>query len=160
VIEQPVPAVTALIVMWLVWSFGTGYVVHRLSDARIERWRHRLALRPWEHEGRVYERIGIRRWEDALPEAGALFRGGVSKRSIPAAADGGRLRFRRETVRAALVHWLSLVPIAWLFVLVPPVPASLNVVYALAVNAPCLVVQRFNRGRLDRTLTRRAPSRA
>ncbi len=153
-VESGPAVVVSVVTMWLGWSLATGYCAHRLPVARLDVWRRRLALRSWERGGRVYERVGIRRWKDALPEAGALFRGGVSKRRIPSTAAGGLVRFRLETVRAELTHWLGLVPIVWLFLLVPPLPAAVNVAYALVANVPCIVIQRFNRGRLDRTLVR------
>jgi glycosyl-4,4'-diaponeurosporenoate acyltransferase len=43
-------------------------------------------IRGFETGGRFYERwLKIKRWKDRLPEAGAIFRGGVSKRHVGAA---------------------------------------------------------------------------
>jgi len=152
---HPGVVVGTLVLMWLGWSLLVGWVAHRMSLDGLEPWRRRLRLRGWERGGRVYERIGVRRWKDALPEAGAWLPGGVSKRRIPPSRAGGVARLRIETVRAECSHWLGLVPIGWLFLLLPPAVAALNVVYALAANVPCIVVQRFNRGRLDRVLAPR-----
>jgi glycosyl-4,4'-diaponeurosporenoate acyltransferase len=62
-------------------------------------------LRAWERGGRVYERLGIRRWKDRLPEFGAVFRGGASKRYIPSRDTPHLARFAAETRRAEIVHW-------------------------------------------------------
>ena len=64
--------------------------------------------RRFERDGRFYrDTLHIHRWKDALPEAGALFPGGMSKRHLPPADRGGLERFAVETRRAELGHWLA-----------------------------------------------------
>jgi glycosyl-4,4'-diaponeurosporenoate acyltransferase len=59
-----------------------------------------------------------------------------------------------ETHRAELVHWLlwpaGLLTALWL----PPAGVLVNVVFATLFNLPCVLLQRFNRGRLRRCLAR------
>jgi glycosyl-4,4'-diaponeurosporenoate acyltransferase len=106
----------------------------------------------WER--RVYERVGIRRWKDALPEAGALFRGGVSKRSVRRSRVGA---FVIETRRAELGHWLAMVggPVSMLWN--PPTGDVAMVAYGVLVNAPFVAVQRYNRARALRVIGRSMP---
>jgi glycosyl-4,4'-diaponeurosporenoate acyltransferase len=66
--------------------------------------------------------MGIRRWKDRLPEAGALFAGGVSKRRVPRLTTDGLQRFAAETRRAEYGH-VACAAAAPLFVLWNP-PAS------------------------------------
>jgi glycosyl-4,4'-diaponeurosporenoate acyltransferase len=112
-------------------------------------------LRTWERGGRVYERLGIRRWKDRLPEFGAVFRGGSSKRSLPSRDTPHLTRFAAETRRAEIVHW-AIPLVTPLFALWNPAwLVGAMAAYAVVANAPCLIVQRYNRGRLLRVLTRR-----
>ena len=141
--------------VWGAWSAIVGYGFHRLpastfaSDGAVTR------LRAWERSGHVYERLGIRRWKDRLPEAGAWFRAGVSKRSIGGRTADDVERFAAETRRAEHVHW-TIPVIAPLFVLWNPGPLfAAMVVYALVANVPCVMVQRYNRARIERGRRRR-----
>lgn len=147
---------------WLAWSAVVGLVGHRRPVAAftVERWWNRL--RSVERGGTLYEeRLRIRAWKDRLPEAGALFAGGFAKRGLldPGRGPGGRRavleRYVAETRRAEWVHWVvptaTPVFLVWNDAWVAPV----MVLYAVAANGPCLVVQRYNRARLQRVLDRR-----
>jgi glycosyl-4,4'-diaponeurosporenoate acyltransferase len=69
--------------VWASWSALCGYVAHRIPRARLSRDRGLFRIRAFEAGGRFYERwLRIKRWKDRLPEAGALFRGGFSKRRV------------------------------------------------------------------------------
>src|SRR5690606_31478651 len=101
-------------------------------------------------------RLAIRRWKDRLPELGGTFRGGVSKRSLASRTTADLDRLVAETRRAELVHW-AIPAITPLFLLWnPPALFAAMVAYAVVANVPCLVVQRYNRGRLQRVFDRRA----
>jgi glycosyl-4,4'-diaponeurosporenoate acyltransferase len=141
--------------VWAGWSAVVGYGAHRLP-ARIvagDNWLTRL--RSWERSGRAYEAVGIRRWKDRLPEAGAVFGGGISKRSLPGRGAGELERFAAETRRAELVHWTIPLITPAFALWNPPALFAAMVAYAVVANAPCIAVQRFNRARLARVLERR-----
>jgi glycosyl-4,4'-diaponeurosporenoate acyltransferase len=152
-----VPLVVLDVVAWAVIHSVSGYAVHRLPVRKLQRDGWLFRVRSFERDGRFYvHRLQIKRWKDRLPEAGALFPGGVSKRHVPAAANGGLERFVVETRRAELGHWLALVP-APLFALWNPAGvAVLMVVYGVGVNLPFIAIQRYNRARAARVLRSRA----
>ena len=146
----PSGAVVALNVAW--WALvhaGTGYAAHRLPPARLERDGWLLRVRPGEVDR--YRRLGIRRWKDRLPEAGALFPGGITKRHVGSSLEG----FVRETRRAELAHWWAMAggPVSALWN--PPLGTVLMIAYGAGVNAPFIAVQRYNRARARRLLARR-----
>jgi glycosyl-4,4'-diaponeurosporenoate acyltransferase len=137
---------------WAGWSAICGYAAHRLSDERLAR-SGPLRLRAFERDGRVYERVlHIKAWKDLLPEAGSLFRGGFSKRRILRHDRAYLERFARETRRAERTHWaiLALGPVfyAWN----PWWLATAMLAFGVLANVPCLLVQRYNRARLERVL--------
>ena len=69
--------------------------------------------------------------------------------------NSGLRAFRRETVRAERVHWLILASTPVHLVWCRPTIFVGMVAYGLALNVPFIIVQRANRGRLDRILSRR-----
>jgi glycosyl-4,4'-diaponeurosporenoate acyltransferase len=164
-LSDPVTVVVD-IVAWGLIHAGTGYAVHRLPVVWLARDRWLFRAREFERGGRFYRRtLRIGRWKDRLPEAGALFAGGVSKRHLPTGDRGLDLeRFVVETRRAELGHWLAGLP-APLFVLWnPPVAAVLMVAYGWGVNLPFIAIQRYNRvraeGAIRRSMTRSPGTRS
>jgi len=138
----------ANVVWWAAVHASTGYLVHRLPVGALQRG----GVLPFER--RLYERLAIRRWKDRLPEAGALFAGGVSKRHVRRSTVA---RFVVETRRAELGHWLAMLggPVSVLWN--PPIGDVVMVVYGVLVNAPFVAVQRYNRVRALRVIGRSMP---
>ncbi len=151
------PKVTLFLVDVAAWGTVhalTGFAAHHLSVDRLRRSGRLLRLRAWERSGAVYRHIGVHRWKDRVPEAGDVFPGGMSKRSIPATVDGGLPRLAAETRRAEIGHWWCALA-GPLFALWNPWPiAVVMTLYGIGVNLPFIVIQRYNRGRIERVLTR------
>ena len=145
------------VIAWGVFHSATGYAAHRLDEDRLSRdgW----LLRPgrFETSGRWYRRwLRIDRWKDKVPEAGDLFRGGVSKRHLPEFDVAGLQLFVRETRRAELAHWWAMC-CGFLFVLWnPPLAAGLLVGYGVVANLPFIAIQRYNRFRTQALIARRS----
>lgn len=98
--------------------------------------------------------VGIRMWKRWIPDAGGALPGGVPKASLVRRDRASLQRLVLETRRAELVHW-ALLPGGLLTALwLPPAGVLVNVVFALAFNLPCLLLQRYNRARLQRCLAR------
>jgi glycosyl-4,4'-diaponeurosporenoate acyltransferase len=153
------PAVTIVVdvVAWGVFHSATGYAAHRLDDCQLDRDGWLLRPRRFEAGGRWYRRrLRINRWKDRLPDAGDLFRGGVSKRQLPAYDLAGLQLFVRETRRAELAHWWAMccgpVFVLWN----PPLAAVLLLGYGVLVNLPFIAIQRYNRARIQALVERRS----
>jgi glycosyl-4,4'-diaponeurosporenoate acyltransferase len=157
-IARPFPLVVIDVAAWGLIHAGTGYAVHRIPLRWLYRDRWLFRERSFERGGSTYRDVlRIKRWKDRLPEAGGLFRGGLSKRALPTAAHGGIARFVAETRRAELGHWLAAAG-APFFVLWNPLPVGVvMVVYGVLVNLPFIVIQRYNRIRACRVLRSSAP---
>jgi len=144
------------VVAWGAFHSLTGYAAHRLDDNQLSRDGWLLRQRSFEAGGRWYrDRLRIHRWKDRLPEAGALFAGGLSKRRLPAYDADGLELFARETRRAELAHWwaMSCGPLFALWN--PPLATALLVAYGVLVNLPFVLIQRYNRFRIEALLDRR-----
>ena len=136
------------VIAWGALHAGTGYAAHRLGDSRLGRDGWLLRPRCFEVGGQWYpRRLRIHRWKDKVPEAGALFPSGVSKRQLPSYDVAGLQLFVRETRRAELTHWWAM-SCGPLFVLWnPPLAAGLLIAYGVGINLPFIVIQRYNRFR-------------
>jgi glycosyl-4,4'-diaponeurosporenoate acyltransferase len=147
-------AVAVDVAVWALWGVAVGYGMHRLPAARFARADALTRTRSWERDGQVWsDHLRIRRWKDRLPDAGALFAGGVSKRRLCTHDRRQLERFVAETRRAEWVHWLVLA-IVPTFVLWNPIwLVGVMAAYAVAANMPCILVQRYNRARLERILS-------
>ncbi|HKY14870.1 MAG TPA: hypothetical protein VJM33_08075 [Microthrixaceae bacterium] len=140
---------------WAAFGIVSGWVASRWPLPRWSRDGWLTTIRDWEHYGDVYRRIGVRRWKDRLPEAGGLFAGGYSKRRIHDPTPATLTRFAAETRRAELVHWAN-AAWGWTFLLWAPLPIGVVMVcFGAVAHLPFVVVQRYNRGRIQRILDRR-----
>ncbi len=140
------PAMSVVIGWW-----GAQWPLERLAHAG-----PLTRLRPWEDQGAWWQRlVRVQQWKDRLPEAGALF-GGVTKRRLRSSAEEGLERFALETVRAERVHWLLMASASLHLVWCRPAVGAGMLLFGVAFNAPFIIVQRANRGRVQRVLHRRA----
>lgn len=152
-IELPVGWIVGLNVAgWLAIQMGLAWAFTRMPV----HWFHPPMPWVWERGGRFYERaFGVRAWKDRLPDAARWFRGGFAKGALARADRDYLARFVRETWRGELCHWAALA-CAPVFFLWNPWWGDLIIVgYALAANVPCILVQRYNRARLQRALATR-----
>jgi glycosyl-4,4'-diaponeurosporenoate acyltransferase len=143
---------------WLLIHLGVSYFSSRLPLAWFhpEGWLYRT--RRWERGGRFYERaFRIRAWKRALPDGATLFRTGFRKRRMRNRSPGYCRTFVLETCRAELCHWLAFALVPLFFPWNPWYVALLMVPYAIAVNAPCIIAQRYNRPRLAALAALSAP---
>ncbi|MCP4435008.1 MAG: hypothetical protein GY812_05815 [Actinomycetia bacterium] len=152
------PAVVVLLAAgaWLIIGLATGWVGNRIPTRRLDHDTWVTRSRRFEREGRLYERVfRVRRWKDLLPEAGGFFRGGISKARIPDRSDQTLERFVIETRRAEYVHWSNAFAGPLFFVFRPCLFGILMTAFGLLCHLPFVVVQRYNRLRLERLLSRR-----
>jgi glycosyl-4,4'-diaponeurosporenoate acyltransferase len=98
--------------------------------------------------------LAIRRWKPWIPDAGHALPGGIRKASLARRDPAALQRLIAETRRAELVHWILwptwLLTTLWL----PPLGVAINLLFATAFNLPCLLLQRYNRRRLQRLVAR------
>lgn len=141
--------------IWAAVQSAVGYAAHRLPDRRLDHDTWITRPRPWERDGAFYvERLGIRRWKSRLPEAGALFAGGFDKGHLAGTDRPHLARHVVETRRAEIAHWVAVLPAPLFWRWNPRWLNRVMSVYAVAVNAPCIAAQRYNRLRLERVLER------
>jgi hypothetical protein len=94
--------------------------------------------------------VRVLRWKDRLPEAGAFFAGGRGKRRLGSRLREDLVSFRRETIRAERVHWLIMATGPLHLLWCRQRSGAGMVAFGVLFDAPFIVVQRVNRGRLER----------
>ena len=141
---------------WLLASLLVGGLANRLPPSWLEESRAQAQLLSsgQAHLSPPWPGLGIRRWKRWIPDAGGALPGGVVKASLVRRDRRALERLLLETRRAELVHAL-LWPAGLLTALWQPAAAVLvNLGFATLFNLPCLLLQRHNRRRLYRCLTR------
>jgi glycosyl-4,4'-diaponeurosporenoate acyltransferase len=145
------------VLAWLVIHLGVAWAGTRLPIRLFSSRQWLYRARGWERCGRVYERhLGVKRWKDRLPDGAALFSGGFRKAGMEGAALEHLQRFERETCRGEAVHWAVLASSGFFFLWNPWWAGLLMIVYAVAANLPCILIQRYNRVRLARAINARS----
>ena len=140
---------------WLLWSLLVGSVANCMPAPWLAHAQRLTGACPWPESPQDYERrLGIRRWKRWMPDAGAVLPAGVRKDSLIGRDRAALERLMLETSRAELVH-LTLWPF-WLLTALwlPQAGVLINLVFATLFNLPCLLLQRYNRLRLQRALRR------
>jgi glycosyl-4,4'-diaponeurosporenoate acyltransferase len=143
------------IMVWIVWGFTVGWVAHRLPSAVLasDTWVTQVR-RPRRLRRFCEESLRIKRWKSWLPEAGDLFEGGFSKRRLTSTTEAHLGRFVIETRRAEYAHVANVSIVPLFFLWNPWWLAVVMAVYGVGANAPCWVVQRYNRVRFNSVIGR------
>lgn len=108
----------------------------------------------FEQDGLLYQNLFlVNRWKHLLPDGGAAWGGkGFEKKKLKKRSKEYITRFLIESARGEMTHWLAILPF-WLFgFFTPGYVVWMMLAYALGINLPCIIVQRYNRPRLLRLL--------
>lgn len=141
------------IILWGCFQLSSSLLCLRIRDQYFSPDRFLFKERKWEREGVFYEKVLlVRKWKHLLPDGGAVLKGGYRKRHLTDNSKENLERFLMETCRAELSHFLAILPF-WIFGLfTPKVVIICMLIYALIINLPCIIAQRYNRIRLVRIL--------
>ena len=146
-------AITILIdiVAWLAIHMGVSYIMTRqpLTSFNTDAWLYRK--RSWERDGRIYEVLfGLKSWKKRLPDGAAIFKGGFEKKRLKETNKEYLESFIKETCRAELTHWIVFLFGPLFFIWNLWWVGVVMMLYAVIVNIPCIIAQRYNRIRLQR----------
>jgi len=108
----------------------------------------------WEREGKTYEDVfKIKRWKQHLPDgARVLGHLGFQKKKLNGSSPEYFEAFLMETCRAELTHWIIILFAPFFFLWNRPGVGFFMIFYALLVNVPFIIAQRYNRYRFRRLL--------
>lgn len=106
--------------------------------------------RAWEDGGRIYTKLGVRRWKDKVPDMSKLFKKSMAPKQIKTGLTLERAELMlKETCVAELIHSaLILFAFPCLFIWSGAGGAVVWFLYGLG-NAVFIVIQRYNRPRYN-----------
>ncbi|MBC9824424.1 MULTISPECIES: glycosyl-4,4'-diaponeurosporenoate acyltransferase [Carnobacterium] len=115
--------------------------------------------REWEAEGQFWQtHFNVKKYAKIIPEGSRILGSGFYKRRLKHKETTYLETFILETKRAELTHWLSILPSFLFFLWNPAWAGWVMVSYALLFNIPIIIVQRYNRPRLEKILARKKNS--
>lgn len=107
--------------------------------------------RDFERGGKFWRNVfSVHQWKDKLPDGASLFHAGYKKKKLLNNDVATMETFIKETKRAELTHWLLMLPAPFFFFWNPPWAGWIMILYAVLVNIPFIIIQRYNRIRLTR----------
>jgi glycosyl-4,4'-diaponeurosporenoate acyltransferase len=141
------------IVAWFFFHVLTALVALKIPNRHFAKEHGFYRTRSWERDGRFWQdAFGVRRWKKQLPDGASIMgRGFVKKRMLSQEADWLG-KYIMESRRAELTHILAMIPALFFFLWNPWPAGLLMILYAILVNMPCLIAQRYNRPRFQRVL--------
>lgn len=153
-----IPEFLAIILCFILWPLFQGlgaFICHKIPDRFLSPYLFFYKSHKWERNGEIYKHIfKIDKWKTYLPESSSLIKGSYNKKKIANFSKDSLDQFLLESCRAEMTHWLGMTPF-WIFGLFTPARVvGYMFIYALAVNLPCIMIQRYNRPRVLRLLTK------
>ena len=140
-------------ILWPVFQISISIICLIIPDDFYAKDNFLFRVRKWENQGNVYESIfRIRRWKQFLPDGAAIIKSGFRKKHLQQMSVEYFKKFLVESRRAELGHWVAITPF-WIFGFFTPFPVIIYMfLYAIIINLPCILAQRYNRPRLFEVL--------
>ncbi len=135
---------------------ASGFLLGRLVPKRLFRAdRFPFRLYAWEQEGKIYNRIGVRRWKEKVPDMSAILPWVMPSKKLPKNATAEHVeRMIQETCVAEWIHGLlCILGFGCVLIWKGFWGWAVSVLYLLG-NLPDIIIQRYNRPKLVRILER------
>ncbi|NLB62371.1 MAG: glycosyl-4,4'-diaponeurosporenoate acyltransferase [Clostridiales bacterium] len=143
-------------IVWPVLQVGIALICIYMPDRYFSTYIFFFRARRFEQGGQPFDRIfKVIRWKHLLPDGGMIWKKrGFRKKKLDSFTDDNLNRFLVESARGELTHWLAILPF-WIFGFFAPVRViCYMLLYALFINMPCIIAQRYNRPRVHKLLHR------
>lgn len=143
-----------IIILWPLMQYAASWLSKRLPARFFRDTTGFFSCHRWEKDGAIYQRVfRIRKWKHLLPDGGAMV-GGYAKKHLTDFSRQNLETFIEESCRAEFSHWVAMLPF-WVFGFFAEFAVIyFMLAYAIVVNLPCILAQRFNRPRIHKVLAR------
>jgi glycosyl-4,4'-diaponeurosporenoate acyltransferase len=149
------PAILLDIATWMIIHMGVSYLMTHIPLRSFDTGFWLYKQRKWEKDSKIYVRIfRLKKWKKRLPDGAALFKKGFKKKHLKELDSVYLDDFIRETCRAEFTHWIMFLFSSVFFIWNPWWVGIVMIVYAILVNLPCIIIQRYNRIRLKRVYSK------
>lgn len=142
----------------LLYVGALGIAAHFVGEAfdreRFNENAYPFACRKWEQGGRIYRRLGIRRWKDKMPDMSRILPDMFPKKLTEANSTEMVRRLIKETCVAEFIHnCLSILFFIGIWMIYDGSMKGFSLgVFAVLCNLPYVIIQRYNRPMLIRYL--------
>lgn len=155
-IELPVVWIISLdILAWFMIHMAISLAMMRVPDDYYRRPHRCFESFEWEKKGRIWQDIfRIRAWKNYLPDSSSFIKNAYDLTNLNGLDLNSMEKIILETKRAEHTHWLSIPPALLFYIWNPPWAGIIMIIYALLMNLPFIIVQRYNRPRLIRVYKR------
>lgn len=158
------PEIWTLLLCFIVWpvlQVGAALICLNIPDRFFSPDRFFYRAHRFEKQGHIYDSIfRVSRWKHLLPDGGAVLnKRGYQKKTMKNFSKENLNKFLVESGRAEMTHWLAIFPfwVFWFFT--PPIVPWMMLIYAVLFNFPSIIVQRYNRPRIERLLAKMEKTR-
>jgi glycosyl-4,4'-diaponeurosporenoate acyltransferase len=143
-------------VLWPTLQFMGSFIANRLPMSFFSGNNRIFKARKWEMDGRFYQKyFNIKAWKEYIPDSSFLYKNIYAKKRLSDFSNDNLNLFLIESRRAELVHLLGIFPF-WIWITFSRLEVMLwMLLYALVVNIPCIMLQRYNRPRIVNYINRR-----
>lgn len=152
---KPYVTIILLIVLWPIMQAIIALLCNRIKRSKFNSNSFFFRTRRWEKNGDIYDTVFlIKKWKRFLPDGAAVTKGGYRKKKLNEKTPENLEIYIAESCRVELQHFLSILPF-WIFGLFAPTKVIIiMLLYAVTVNLPCIIAQRYNRPRVAKVLAK------
>ena len=139
--------------VWVVIHLGFSYACSMIPLNKLNPGNCWYRIKNFEDEGNIYTGFfKIKKWKHFVPDGAELFKNSFPKKKLQSYSPEYLRIFTLETCRGELTHCLQILPAGIFFLWNIWWVGIIMIVYALCVNIPCILLQRYNRIRLQKVL--------
>jgi glycosyl-4,4'-diaponeurosporenoate acyltransferase len=139
--------------VWALVHLGLSYLCSIIPLNKFNPENRWYRIKNFEDKGNIYAGFcKIKKWKHFVPDGAKLFKNGFPKKKLQSSSPEYLKMFMLETCRGELTHWLQILPAGIFFLWNIWWAGIIMIVYALCVNIPCLLLQRYNRARIQKVL--------
>lgn len=143
-------------IAWFFFHMSISLLLMRIPDTHYEKWEECYKPFKWEKNGEIWQDLfRVKQWKDILPEGSSIIKNAYNKKSLSDISANTLKKFIIEVRRAEQTHWVSMLPAPLFFFWNPIWAGWLMILYALLANLPFILIQRYNRPRLERIYKRK-----
>jgi len=152
------PAITTIIIDIFAWFFfhmSIGIAFNYAPYKWFKNDNFIFKTKDWEKKGNIWDKyFKVRKWKNHLPDGSAMFKNGFRKKKLKQSDPEFLKMFIVESRRAEMTHYVTMLPAPLFFIWNPAWIGFIMIIYAILVNIPCIIAQRYNRPRFEKLLSR------
>ncbi|MGL4590160.1 MAG: hypothetical protein ACRCUP_07980 [Mycoplasmatales bacterium] len=137
------------ILLWAFFHYSIAVVSGMITDDfyKFNNWLFRPLK--FEKNGTIYKSLfKIKKWKKHLPDASSFQQDGYNKKNLNDMSVKNLDKFLLESCRAEFCHILTIFPFIFFGLFLPPIIVFGMFCYAVFVNLPFVLAQRYNRPRI------------